>query len=66
MILFDDIIQLLVLSEPTGLREGSVLLEDVESHGVYGVFIDRDHPRRARMGGLEHLAEEALSRIAYG
>jgi hypothetical protein len=37
------------------------VLEGLESQRVGGVLIDGDHPWCARMGGLEHPAEEALS-----
>jgi len=49
MILFDHIIQILALSEPTGLWEGAVLLEGVEGRWVRGVLVDGDHTGGARM-----------------
>jgi hypothetical protein len=63
VILFYHIVQVFALSEQTVLRESAVVLEGLERQGVGRVLVDRDDPGGARMGGLEHLAEEAFSRI---
>jgi hypothetical protein len=63
MILLHHISQILAWSEKAGLRESSVVLEGVESQWVRGVLVDGDHTRCERMWGLEHLTEEALSRV---
>ena len=63
MVLFQHIIYLPALSALTGLWQGAVVLEGLKGPGVRGVLVDRDDPRGTRMGGPEHLAEEALSRI---
>jgi hypothetical protein len=63
MILFHHIIQVLALSELTGLREQLLLLQALEGGWIGGVLVDGDHSRGERMGGLEHLTEEALSRL---
>ena len=62
MILFYHIIQILALSEPTGLWERSVVLEGLKRQGIGGVLVDGNDPRGARMRGLKHLAEGKRSR----
>jgi hypothetical protein len=42
MIMFDDIIQILALSEQAHLRDGAVMLEAVEGQWVRGVLVDGD------------------------
>jgi hypothetical protein len=63
VILCHHVVQVVALSEQAGLRQGAVALEGLERRGVARVLVDRDAPGGARMGGLEHLAEEAFSRI---
>jgi hypothetical protein len=63
MILFHHIVQVLVLPEQTRLGEGAVLLEGLECRWVRRVLVHGDHPGSERMGGLEHLAKKALSRL---
>jgi hypothetical protein len=46
---FDDIIQILALSEPTGLWECALLLEGVEGRWVRGVLVHGDHTGCERM-----------------
>jgi hypothetical protein len=62
-VLFHHIIYVLAVSEKAALCERSIVLEGLESRWVCGVLVDRDDPEGMRMRGLEHLAEEALSRI---
>ena len=39
------------------------MLKGLERQGVGRVLVNRDDPGGARMGGFEHLAEEAYSRL---
>jgi hypothetical protein len=63
VVLFYNVIQVLALSELTILRERLFLLKALEGGWIGGVLVDGDYSRDERMCGLEHLTEEALSRL---
>jgi len=63
VILLYPIIQILALSEPTGLWACAVLLEGVAGWWVRRVLVDGEHTGRARMCVPQHLAAAALSCI---
>src|SRR5882724_1463221 len=62
MILFYGIIPILALPEYTGLGEYPLLLKSLKG-GWLSVLVYSDQTGCERMWGLQHLTEEALSRI---
>jgi hypothetical protein len=67
MVLLDDIIEVLRLSQLSEVGEGSFFLQLLDRRGIGWIFIDVDHSRRWVRCGLEHLAEEPFggSRVSF-
>jgi hypothetical protein len=66
MLLLHHIIQIVALSEPTGLWEGVVVLEGLEGQWVGGVLVHGHHARERRMVHAQHLPEKLFGCIGIG
>src|SRR5258708_39760345 len=60
MVLFNQVVQILALSEFTGSVKNSYCLQFLERFGIRCVFVDGDDTRSHRMGGPKRFPEKAL------
>jgi hypothetical protein len=63
MVLFYHIIQVLTLSEPTGFRKCTVVLESVEGQWARRVLVDGDDARERRRARVQHLPEKLFGGV---
>jgi hypothetical protein len=63
MVLLDDIIQLLTLSELTVLWKRAYVLEGVEGQWICGMLVDGNDAREHGMARAQHLPEEPFDCI---